>query len=135
MHLILVGAGPIAQSLTSLALEKGHKVVAIDKDEDRAQTLKNKYNIQVFNVDIAKDGVLNKAGGDRADALIATTDDDSINLMAIFLAKELGIKNLQALVNNSEHQEMFEGLGVQVIVNPEQLIAARFLDFLRSEKT
>jgi len=135
MFLIVVGAGAIAQSLISLAVEKGHKVVAIDKNEDNARALKNQYDVQVFHADIAKDGVMDKAGGDRADALIATTPDDSVNLMAIFLAKERGIETLLALVNNSEHGEMFERLGVRVIVNPEKLIAARLLSFLNSENT
>jgi trk system potassium uptake protein TrkA len=135
MFLIVVGAGAIAQNLISLAVEKGHKVVAIDKNEDKARILKSQYDIQVFHADIAKNGVIDKAGGDRADALIATTHDDSVNLMAIFLAKDRGIENLLALVNNNEHQEMFERLGARVIVNPEKLIADRLLSYLKSENS
>ncbi len=123
MYLIVVGAGPEASSLVKLALQDGHEVAVIEKNEERAQNILEKYEIQVFHADIAQGGILDEANAGKADALIATTGDDSANLMTMFLGREKGIKTLISMVNNQEHQAMFERLGVQVLANPAIIIA------------
>jgi trk system potassium uptake protein TrkA len=125
MYIIILGAGPASKSLVSLALEEGHEVTLIEKDREKAQAVLKQYDICVLNSTIAQGGILDEAEADRADALVATTDDDSANLMAMFLGKKLKIPQLVTMVNNKEHQAMFEQLGVQVLMNPEQIIAQR----------
>lgn len=133
MYLIIVGAGAIARCLTSLALENGHRVAVIAKNKELAQKLLNKFDVKVFEADIAQDGILKEAEVDSADAIIATTSDDSTNLMAMFLGKEKGIKNLVSMLQNTEHQKMFERLGVRVIAEPEKLIAQQLFSFVNSD--
>ena len=123
MYLIIVGAGPEGSSLAELALKDGHRVTIIEKDEKRAQAVLQKYDIQVFHANIAQGGILDEADADQADALIATMEDDSANLMTMFLGKERGIKKLISMINDRQHQAMFERLGVQVLVDPEVIIA------------
>jgi trk system potassium uptake protein TrkA len=106
MYLIIVGAGPEGSSLAELALKDGHKVAIIEKDEERAQAVLQKYNVQVFHANIAQGGILDEADADQADALIATTGDDSANLMTMFLGKERGIKKLISMINDRQHQAM-----------------------------
>jgi trk system potassium uptake protein TrkA len=130
MYLIIVGAGPEGSSLAELALKDGHKVAIIEKDEERAQAVLQKYNVQVFHANIAQGGILDEADADQADALIATTGDDSANLMTMFLGKERGIKKLISMINDRQHQAMFERLGVQVLVDPEVIIAQHLYSFL-----
>lgn len=130
MYLIIVGAGPEGSSLIKLALKDGHKVAIIEKDEKRAQAVLQKYDVQVFHANIAQGGILDQANADQADALIATTDDDSANLMTMFLGKERGIKKLISMINDRQHQAMFERLGVQVLVDPEVIIAQHLYSFL-----
>jgi trk system potassium uptake protein TrkA len=130
MYLIIVGAGPEGSSLAELALKDGHKVAIIEKDEERAQAVLQKYNVQVFHANIAQGGILDEADADQADALIATTGDDSANLMTMFLGKERGIKKLISMINDRQHQAMFERLGVQVLVDPKVIIAQHLYSFL-----
>jgi trk system potassium uptake protein TrkA len=130
MYIIILGAGPASKSLVNLALEEGHEVTLIEKDEEKAQAVLKQYDIRVLNSTIAQGNILKEAEAERADALIATTEDDSANLMAMFLGKNLKIPQLVTMVNSSEHQEMFEQLGVQVLMNPEQIIAQYLYNFL-----
>lgn len=130
MYLIIVGAGPEGSSLAELALKNGHRVAIIEKDEERAQAVLQKYNVQVFHANITQGGILDEADADQADALIATMDDDSANLMTMFLGKERGIKKLISMINDRQHQAMFERLGVQVLVDPEVIIAQHLYSFL-----
>lgn len=130
MNIIIVGAGLIGSSFVGLALEENHQVTAIEKNEEKARSLLQKYDIKVLNADIAEGDILKEAHIDRADMIVATTSDDSVNLMAMFLGKEQGVSNLVTLINNRQHQTMFERLGVKVVVSPEDIIAQRLYDFI-----
>lgn len=130
MYIIIVGAGLIGCSFVGLALKENHKVTAIEKNEEKARSLLQKYDITVLNADIAAGEVLQEAHIERADTIVATTSDDSVNLMAMYLGKEEGVKNLITLINNRQYQSMFERLGVKVVVNPEDIIAQKLYDFL-----
>lgn len=130
MNLIIVGASPRGIALAKLALEDGHNVTIIEASKEQAQNVVQRYNVKVFHADIAQGGILDEVEADQADALIATTSDDSANLMTMFLGKERNIPTLISMVNQNEHQAMFEKLGVHVIVDPEVIIARSLYNFL-----
>ena len=65
------------------------------------------------------------AGIDRAEAFIATTHDDSVNLMACWLAKRMKVRNVISIVNHKEHSDFFTEVGVKVSEDPDELVAAR----------
>ncbi|MBE9129830.1 MULTISPECIES: potassium channel family protein [unclassified Coleofasciculus] len=133
MYLIILGAAPEGSSLIDLAIEDGHEVALIEKNEEQARAVLQKHDIKVFNADISDGEILEEANIQRADALIATTSDDSVNLMAMFLGKEYGINTLISMVNERTHQKMFERLGVKVLVNPELIIAKQLYRFANHE--
>ena len=130
MYLIIVGAGAVSKQLVSIAIEQGHRVTVIEKKEDRAREVMQEFDVQVFHADIAKANVLEEADIDRADTIIATTRDDSVNLMAMVLGKEHQVKHLITLLQEAEHQTMFEKLGVKVLSDPEILVAQKLFSFI-----
>ena len=130
MYLIIVGAGDVSKQLVAVAKEKGHKVAVIEKEADRARKIMQEFDVSIFHADIARAKVLEEADVSRADAIIATTRDDSVNLMAMILGKQYGVKNLITLLQEKEHQAMFEKLGIQVLSNPEKLIAQKLYSFV-----
>lgn len=123
MYLIIVGAGPVGSSLVELAIREGCKVVLIEKKEHWAQQASEKFDAMVLNADIAAGSIMEEAGADQADALVATTGDDASNLMAMFLGAEAGIKTLVSVVNETSHQQMFKHLGVHILLDPEVIVA------------
>lgn len=131
MYLIIIGAGEIGTHLTELALEAKHDVVVIEIDPERAERTARNHDARVLNADIADESVLDEAEAKRADALVATTSDDSTNLMAVVLARDYGIKQVVSVVNHNSHRRLFERLGVQVLLDPERLIAQHLLNLTR----
>ena len=134
MNLIILGAGHIGSSLADLALKDGHNVTLIDADEKRAQEASQKYDARVLHCDISDGGVLEEAGGRKVDAMVATTRDDSANLMAMFLGLEQGIKTLVSIVNHRNHRKLFERVGVHVLEDPEMILAQHLYGVLRQPK-
>lgn len=131
MYIIIVGAGPIGIGLAELALNERHNVVVIEGDEERARVILQKYDLQVFNLDIADKGVLDEVNVKRADALIATTEDDKVNLMAMALGCEAGVERLITTVNVEGHEPLFERLGATILESPQRVVAEHLFGFLR----
>lgn len=130
MYLIIVGAGAVSRQLISLATEQGHKVAVIEKRAERAREIMQQFDVQIFHADVAKANVLEEADIKNADAVIATTKDDSVNLMTMVLGKEYQVKHLITLLQEAKHQQMFEKLGVKVLSDPERLVAQKLYSFM-----
>lgn len=133
MYLIIVGAGNVTKQLIAVAKEQGHKVAVIEKEAERAREIMQEFDISIFHADITKGKILEEADVNNADAVIATTRDDSINLMTMIIAKQYGVKNLITLVQEENHQALFEKLGVRVLSDPEKLIAHKLYSFINLE--
>ena len=134
MYLIIVGAGIVSKQLVSIAIEQGHKVAVVEKNKERAREIMAEYDVRVFHADIAKGNVLGELNVKDADAIIATTNDDSVNLMAMMLGKHHQVEYLITMLQEAEHCGMFEQLGIRVLSDPEKLIANKLFSFVDSNK-
>lgn len=123
MYLIIVGLGGIGRSLAGIASENGHSVVVIDKDEERCAEILTQYDLLAIAGNATDKSVLEDAGVDRTDALVATTSDDALNLMACWLAKKYNVRTLVSIVNQKEHSELFKEVGVRISENPDEIVA------------
>lgn len=123
MYIIIVGAGDIGTPLLELASRENHDVVVIEKDETAANRVAQNYDCLVLHTDATTMDALEEAGGDQADAIISTTESDATNIMVMLLSQELEIPSQVSVVHNTEHMDLFRRLGVNVLENPERLIA------------
>lgn len=126
MHIIVVGADPVGEQLIQLAIDGGHNIVLIEPNQERAEHCAQAYDAQVLHAGIDEEGILDEAGADHAHALIATTADDSINIMTMVMGQEYAIKTLISTVNSKHRKPLFDRLGVSTLVDPE-ILAARHL--------
>ncbi|GAB4525868.1 MAG: hypothetical protein Tsb0014_05560 [Pleurocapsa sp.] len=134
MYLIIVGAGAVTKQLIAIAREQGYRVSVIEKQEKHARDIMQEFDVRVFHADIAQGKILEEADVKNANTIIATTKDDAVNLMAMMLGKHYQVENLITMLQDKEHRTMFEKLGVQVLSNPEMLIAQKLFSFLDSEQ-
>lgn len=125
MYIIIVGLGGIGRNLVKLGVEHSHNVVVIDQDESRCSSVLEHYDVLAVTGNSTDKITLEEAGIERADALIATTSDDSVNLMTCWLAKKFRVPNVVAIVNQTSHSEFFKEVGVRISENPDELVASR----------
>lgn len=123
MYLIVVGGGPTGASLVELAVDEGHDVTLIEAEAGTAEALAERFDVRVLHASIAEGEILEEAEAHRADALVATTEDDSSNLMAMVLGLEAEVDTLVSIVNDAHHRRLFERLGVHVLLDPEVIVA------------
>ncbi|WP_227374523.1 potassium channel family protein [Haladaptatus halobius] len=123
MYIIIVGAGDIGSQLIGIATQNNNDVVVIEKDAERAERASMEFDCLVLHDDATIIDTLEEAGANRADALISTTDQDATNIMVCLLGQELEVPSLVSVVHNPEHMNVFRQIGVNVIENPQRLIA------------
>ncbi|GAB3671576.1 Trk system potassium transporter TrkA [Halopiger thermotolerans] len=86
MRVIVVGAGEVGSSIAeSLAPE--HEVVVIDRDEERVEAVTYAHDVLAIEGDGTSIEVLEEAGIERADLVIASTDGDETNIVICGAAK------------------------------------------------
>ncbi len=134
MYIIIVGAGSIGTSLIDIVVKEKNNVVVVDSNEERARAVSTKYDITVLNGNATAADTLREAGAERADALIATTSDDAVNLMVVSIAEGLSIPSIVSVVNDKEHAEFFRKLGANVMENPEDIVANHLYNAVKRPK-
>lgn len=124
MYVIIVGGGTVGYHLTRTLLARGHEVTVIEPDEERYQLFTEEFGEVVVRGegDVA---VLQGAGAERADVLIAVTDQDETNLVTCLLAKRvLKVPRAIARVVDPRNRPTFKRLGVELTVSSTDIICA-----------
>ena len=135
MKIIIAGAGKVGHSVAALLAEEGHDITIIDRDPDTIQILSNSLDVICVEGSATNSGTLREAGAEKADLLLAATEQDEVNMICGISARKLGTAHVIARVRDPEylHQTEFlrETLGLSVLVNPEYECAKEISRTLR----
>lgn len=123
MYIVIIGLGKVGQLLTQYLSNEGHDVVVIDQNNKKVEDVVNRYDVLGLCGNGANNDILLEAGVDKADAVIAVTASDELNILAGLICKQHGAKNTIARVRNPDYSRqkdfLRENLGFSMIVNPE----------------
>lgn len=123
MEIVVVGAGSIGSSLIEMATLEDNHVTVVEKDPSVAHDIEDRYACSVVAEDATDRESLWAARVEDADVVVATTEQDPVNMMVMMLAREMGCESLISVVHDKEDIELFRTLGVNVVENPQRLIA------------
>lgn len=123
MFIVIVGAGGIGRTLARYCLGHQHDVLIIDRDEQRCEEVTREMDCVAVHGDATLQEVLTEAEVQRADAVVATTSHDAVNLMVMGHAKSLGVPSLVAVANQESSRPMFREYGANVVGDPDLLAA------------
>lgn len=131
MRVIIVGAGAVGSYLAELLSSEGQDVLVIEADEDRAAELQESIDALVVVGNGASIGVLEDAGVERADLLIAVSNSDGANILACNTAHQLGVKRTVARIEDPDLREGVDRLGVDVVIDPSATAAQELVALVR----
>ena len=123
MYIVIAGLSNIGKNLAELLDKEGNEVLVIDRDPAKCAEIAEGSNVMVITGDAGQKSTLEEARVRNAHALVAATGDDSENLMICMIAKEMGVKTVIPLVDESEHVETFRQAGINLQVNPDKVAA------------
>lgn len=123
MYVIIAGAGKVGWNLARELLAKEHEVTLIEEDRKRYLVVEQELEHVVQYGDATELWVLERAGIQRADLVIAVTGDDEDNILISQVAKEkYRVPRIVARANNPRNLQHFKLLGVQPAVSATDLI-------------
>ena len=123
MKIILIGQGKLLYFLAKQFISKGYSLTIITQDLAEATILSRQLKAIIMNGDGSNPLLLKDAAAYGADVLISLTSHDEDNLVACQIAKKsYGVPRTIALVNDPEHQTIFEQLGITVAFSPIELL-------------
>ncbi len=123
MYVIIAGAGKVGWNLARELIAKDREVTLIESNHDRFRVVEQELEHAVQYGDASELWVLERAGIQRADLVIAVTGDDEDNILISQVAKEkYGVQRIVARVNNPRNLTHFKMLGIQPAVSATDLI-------------
>lgn len=132
MNIIILGGGQVGSALAEFLAKENNDITLVDTNREQLQRLQDYIDIRTVVGHAAYPSILEEAGAEDADMLIAVTPSDEVNLLACQIAKILfKIPEQIARVRRSEyitHPELFDtalssnAMGINTIISPEVLV-------------
>lgn len=121
MYVIVIGCGRLGGNLAQELSDLGHDVCIIDRDPARLSTLGSGFNGQrIQGIEFDSDNLV-EGGIEQADALLAVTSDDNINITVSLISERIyRVPEIIARVNDPSRKYIYDKLNIETI-SPVQL--------------
>lgn len=120
MFIIIVGGGTMGRHIAKSLPE--HEITIIETNLEKAERIKAEMDVEVIVGNASKLYILKKADFERADAVVAVTNNDEVNMFISLYAKKNG-KKAVARVHEPEFIPIFNDFGIDNLISPEQRAA------------
>ena len=117
MYIIIAGGGSLGAELVKRLIEMRQEIVVIDNDKEACDDLFAAYGVETIFGNATKMSVLQAAGIEKADVVVATMRDDAANLAFSVLAKSFSVPEIIVRMNNKNYLEAYRTVGVSKILN------------------
>jgi trk system potassium uptake protein TrkA len=123
VYVLIAGGGKVGWNLARELMAKEHEITLVESDRERYLRIEEELEHAVQYGDATEMWILERAGIQRADLVIAVTGDDEDNIVICQMAKEKYLcERIIARVNNPRNRQWFALLGIQPAVSATDLI-------------
>ncbi|MDX1763294.1 MAG: NAD-binding protein, partial [bacterium] len=137
MRVIIVGAGEVGHHTARWLARENLDVVLIDNKEEKIRKLRETLDIQTVLGEGSDPDVLERAGAQGADMLVAVTNGDEVNMISCLLAGvKFGIPTKVARIRNPAYLANPDllgrkHLGINFTISPEVEVANKTVQLLK----
>ena len=122
MNIIIVGCGKVGRELAAQLSKDDNDVTIVDINPDLVRNVSTLYDVMGVTGNGTSFEVLDQAGVDHADVLIAVTRSDEVNLLCCVIARKatkcFTIARVSNPVYSREYKYLSQELGISMIYNP-----------------
>jgi trk system potassium uptake protein len=124
MRILIAGGRTQADFLIGQLKQKKHKLVVINEDPVYADHLAATHQIPIICGDSSKYFILEEAGIQDFDVVVALTHRDADNLAICQYCKRcFGVKKCICIVANPKNVELFKELGVNTVISVTHMVS------------
>ena len=135
MRIVVIGCDKIGSAVVEQLIGDEHSICVVDIDAGRVKRAFDKYEITGVVGNGASYDVQKRAGVDKADLVIASTNIDEVNILCCMVAKDLGAQHTVIINNNERYYDQIEHLrerfNMNLSVSPEKEAASEVARMLR----
>ena len=134
-RVMIMGGGETGYYIAQTLENANFEVVLFEHDKERSKFLASHLSPTAVSV-VQANGLsrhdLEENNIDTVDSFIACTGDDENNIMGAVEAKELGAKQVFAVVSRPDYAAIVKKLGIDRVVSPRTVMANRVRGFLNT---
>lgn len=139
MKIIVCGAGSIGQSIVSYLNKGNNDIAVIDHNQRRLDELSKEYDVLPILGEASHPDILEKAGANNADLILAVTDIDEVNMIICQIAYTLfNIPRKIARIEQPVFLDPIWGgmyndhhLPIDLIISPDIEVAENIINILQ----
>ncbi len=133
-QIVVFGLGKFGSKVAKSLQEKGVDVIAVDKNKQRVEEIKD-FVTQAVCFDATDKESLSALGLEDIDAaIVAIGDNVEANLLITMLLKKMGVKKIYARVINPLQEEILKQVGVTRVINVEEEVGQMLANSLASKE-
>ena len=115
-YTVIIGCGRLGANLANTLSGEGENVLILDKEKDSFRKLSSSFGGLAVEGDGTELDTLKAADIQRADTVIAVTNNDNINIMIAQIAKEcFSVKKVISRLFDPERECVYQELGIDTI--------------------
>lgn len=136
MHVIVIGAGEVGLHIAQRLSWEGHDVVLIDRSAERVAEAESRLDVRTVLGRGDAPNTLEAAGLEKAEMVIAVTNDDGANLVSSLLAKQADVATTvvrlqRDSMRGTEASRLRKTMGVDHVIDPDLETAQEIYELLR----
>ena len=131
MRILISGGGDVGRITAEQLAESGHDVVLIESERSTCERIASELDMMVVCGDATRPEILEKAGIENADLVMALTGNDQVNLITALVARTYNVKRVMVNLDDPAFNNVCQKLGVEEIVNPKIATAKHLADMAK----
>lgn len=130
MNVVVMGCGRVGARVAVILDQHGHKVTVIDTRQEAFHRLGDRFGGDTILGTGIDEDVLRRAGIERAQVFVATTEGDNRNIMASQVARTVfAIEHVITRIYDPVREDTYRRLGLRTIC-PTTTISALIIDII-----
>ncbi len=133
-RVMIMGGGETGYHIAQMLQQNGFELILYESDRGRCNYLSAHLgsHVSIIQADGLNRETLEENQVDRMDAFVACAGDDENNIIAAVEAKELGAKQVFAVVSRPDYATLVKKLGIDYVVSPRTVMAQRIRGFFNT---
>src|SRR4030043_2021532 len=124
-RVVVIGLGIFGFNIAKDLFENGFEVVAIDKDKEVVQKIKD-FSTQAILADGADKEVMESIGSQEDDVVLVSFGEDlAASTLVTLHLKEMKVKSIIVKAPDEDHKHVLEKVGATEVIIPEKEVADR----------
>jgi trk system potassium uptake protein TrkA len=137
MRIIIVGGGVVGYSLAEHLLKERHNISLIEMDPATCQNIGESLDIQILCGNGGSPRLLEAAGIDGAEMILAVSPNDPLNILVCAIAQQYGVGTRIARIRSDEfrgHDASIDisKMGVSLSIDPESVVVDAITQYVET---